>query len=101
MADKKVGAKEILSGGGEKKKETKKSGKHKFGETRIKHHKNGSHTMEHIPDHDGTTPPGPSTSYAVSDLDGVHDGLEEHLGGPNEGEGTDGTTAPMPPPAAA
>jgi hypothetical protein len=88
MADKKMGPKEILSGGGEKKKgpEKKGKGKHGFGETRIKHHKNGSHTVTHTPESDGTSPPGPETSYAVKDMDELHDGLEEHLGEPNADE---------------
>lgn len=55
--------------GGEKKK-------HKH--THIEHHENGTHTTRHTPA-DG----GPDVSYASQDLDGVHDGLEHHVGEPN------------------
>ena len=55
--------------GGEKKK-------HKH--THIEHHENGTHTTRHTP-MDG----GPDVSYASQDLDGVHDGLEHHVGDPN------------------
>jgi hypothetical protein len=93
MPDKKMGPKEILSGGGEKKKgPEKKKTKHK--ETRIEHHPDGSHTVRHIPVSDGTSPPGPEVSYAAKDLDGVHDGLEEHLGEPNGSEGTPPAATP-------
>ena len=64
----------------EKKKAASKKVKHKS--THIEHHDNGTHTMRHTP-RDG----GPEVSYSVPDLDGVHDGLEENLGAPNQGEG--------------
>src|SRR5271154_3291606 len=64
--------------GGEKKK-------HKH--THIEHHydEKGNpqgHTTRHTP-MDG----GQDTSYASQDLDGVHDGLEHHVGEPNGDEG--------------
>jgi hypothetical protein len=64
--------------GGEKKK-------HKH--THIEHHydENGKpqgHTTRHTP-LDG----GQDVSYASQDLDGVHDGLEHHVGEPNGDEG--------------
>lgn len=48
--------------------------------TEIEHHDDGSHTVRHH-GKDGKV-----KSYAVSDLDGIHDGLEEHLGCENCGE---------------
>jgi hypothetical protein len=58
-------------------KSEKKKSKHKS--TSIEHHGDGSHTVRHTP-HDG----GPEVSYSKSDLAGVHDGLEENLGGNEE-----------------
>lgn len=91
---KKISPSEIL--GGEKKKPTTKK-KNRPTETRVKHHKNGSHTIEHsfAPSASGELTPEPIT-YAAQDLDGVHDGLEEHVGEPNEGE-----EASQPAPSAA
>ena len=62
------------------------AGKKKHKHTHIEHHydENGKpqgHTTRHTP-MDG----GPDTSYASQDLDGVHDGLEHHVGEPNGGE---------------
>jgi hypothetical protein len=53
----------------------------KYHRTEIEHHLDGSHTVRH---HriDG----GPHVSYAAADLDGIHDGLEDHIGTPNPGE---------------
>lgn len=61
-------------------------GRSKHRQTVIDHHENGSHTIHHIahPNADGT--PGHNVEYAVPDLDGVHEGLEEHVGEPNPGE---------------
>ena len=50
--------------------------KHKH--THIEHHENGTHTVRHTP-----VGGGEDTSYAAQDLDGVHDGLEHHVGEPN------------------
>ena len=65
-----AGNKPEHAAGGEKKT------KHKH--THIEHHDNGTHTTRHTPA-DG----GPDVSYASQDLDGVHDGLEHHVGDPN------------------
>ena len=46
--------------------------------TMITHHADGSATVKH--EHEG----GDHKEYAVSDLDGVHDGLEDHLRTPDE-----------------
>ena len=71
--------------GGKRKEPEKLAAKHK-GEakhksTSVEHHADGSHTVRHMP-HEG----GPELSYAATDLDGVHDGLEENVGGPNHDE---------------
>lgn len=97
----KMGPAEILSGGGKKKDEEKKpkKGKSKHRKTEIEHHDDGSHTVRHFPKADGTAPAGPEVSYAAKDLDGVHDGLEEHLGEPNEGEEGPAPAAAAPPEA--
>jgi hypothetical protein len=39
---------------------------------------------------------GEEVSYAKPDLDGVHDGLEEHVGEPNEGEAEAEPAEPQP-----
>jgi hypothetical protein len=62
-----------------KSKDGKKTRKHKH--THIEHHDDGSHTVRHTPV-DG----GQEVSYSKPDLDGVHDGLEEHIGDPNADE---------------
>lgn len=70
---------DLLSG--EEKKEPKKSGKkHKHKITHIESHTHGGHTVRHSP---GTPE---EVSYSAPDLDAVHDGLEEHLGEPNQEE---------------
>lgn len=63
-------------------------GKKKHKHTHIEHHDDGSHTVRHTPA-DG----GADTSYAAQDLDGVHDGLEHHVGEPNGGEGAEPQSA--------
>lgn len=65
-----AGNKPEHAAGGEKKT------KHKH--THIEHHENGTHTVRHTP-----VGGGEDTSYAAQDLDGVHDGLEHHVGEPN------------------
>ena len=59
----------------------KKHAGHGHKSTHIEHHGDKSHTVRHTHE-DGT-----EKSYAAADLDGVHDGLEEHMGEPNAGEG--------------
>jgi hypothetical protein len=74
---------DILSGkkGPEAKSKGKKR-KHKL--TLVEHDEDGKPTnVRHIP-HDG----GPEVNYAVADLDALHDGLEEHVGEPNQDEET-------------
>jgi hypothetical protein len=56
-------------------------GKKKHKHTHIEHHDNGTHTTRHTP-----VGGGEETSYASQDLDGVHDGLEQHVGEPNGDE---------------
>jgi hypothetical protein len=65
----------------EKEKKHKKHAGHGYKSTHIEHHDDGSHTVRH--DHEN---PDQSKSYAAADLDGVHDGMEDHLGQPNPGE---------------
>lgn len=55
---------------------------HGIHHTHVEHHKDGSHTVKHVME-DGSEHPG---SGAVSDLDGLHDKLEQNLGAPNPGE---------------
>ena len=62
-------------------------GKKKHKHTHIEHHYDESgkatgHTTRHTP-----LGGGDETSYASQDLDGVHDGLEQHVGEPNGDEG--------------
>jgi hypothetical protein len=85
---------EILGGKGHKKKG--KKGKHPFHRTVIDHHPDGSHTIKHER-RDGGEP----VDYARPDLDGVHDGLEEHLGEENEAEEIPAAPAPMASPTPA
>lgn len=63
---------------------------HGFKETHIELHDDGSATIHHMhhagPDHD--------VKYAVQDLDGIHDGLEHHLGEPNDGEEAENSDHP-------
>lgn len=56
--------------------------KHPYSNTHIEHHKDGSHTVHHVHEHDSKK----DVKHAVADLDGAHDSMEEHLGEPNEGE---------------
>lgn len=78
------------------KKEEKK--KTRYRHTHIEHHSDGSHTVRHVP-----TEGGEEMSYSKPDLDGVHDGLEEHVGDANEGEemAAAGGAEPAPQPGAA
>ena len=60
------------------------SKKKKHRHTHIEHHydakgNDAGHTVRHSGD-------GEEVSYSKPDFDGVHDGLEEHVGNPNEGE---------------
>jgi hypothetical protein len=50
-----------------------------FDSTRILHHGDGSHTVFHE-----SSDPGQNVSYAKADLNGVHDGLDQHLGTDSE-----------------
>ena len=56
--------------------------KHKFLNTHIEHHDDGSATIHHEHE-DGAAS---DKKHAVADLDGVHDSLQDHLGTPNVGE---------------
>lgn len=75
-----------------------KKAKHKM--THIEHHPDGSHTVRHTPMGGGE-----EVSYSKPDLDGVHDGLEEHMGqdepgmdqnGPDMPQGAAPAQQPMP-----
>jgi predicted secreted protein len=55
---------------------------HGYKSTHIELHEDGSATIHHVHEHG----PHKDKKYAVADLDHVHDGLEEHLGMPNDGE---------------
>ena len=77
-----------------KSKDSKKK-KARMKHTHIEHHADGSHTIRHTPMEGGE-----EVSYSKPDLDGVHDGLEEHVGEPNEGEEQAGM-AEEPPAASA
>lgn len=52
-----------------------KSGPPRIAHTTIQHHNDGTHTVTHT-NEDGSTHP---NSGAASDLDGVHDRLEDNL----------------------
>jgi hypothetical protein len=68
-------------------KDTKKKKPHAghgYLRTIIDHHGDLSHTVRHEHE-DGKS----HKSYAVADLDAVHDGLEDHLGEANGGEDED------------
>jgi hypothetical protein len=70
---------------------------HKFTHTHIEHHKDGSATVHHK----HAEGEHKDVKHAVSDLDGIHDSLEDHLGQPNPGEGQDEMGQAMPPAAGA
>lgn len=55
--------------------------KHKFSETRIKIHNDGSATVHHMHE----TDPSQDVEHAVADTDGIHDSLQQHLN-PEEAE---------------
>ena len=73
----------------EEKKHRKHAG-HGYKRTHIEHHDDGSHTVEHEHE-DGKS----HKKYAVASLDHVHDGLQDHMGVPNTGEGMDEQGTPM------
>lgn len=49
--------------------------KHKFSDTHVDIHHDGSATIRHIHESD----PSQNVEHAVPDLDGIHDSFEEHL----------------------
>ena len=55
---------------------------HGFKHTHVELYDDGSAMIHHVHE-DG---PHKDKKYAVPDLDSVHDGMEEHLGCPNDGE---------------
>lgn len=70
-----------------KKSADKGAAKKKHKHTHIEHHydaegKAAGHTVRHSPMGGGE-----EVSYAAPDMDAVHDGLEEHVGDENAGEG--------------
>jgi hypothetical protein len=74
----------------------RKTVKHKFHSTEIKHHKDGSHTVHHR--HED---PAKDVEHAVADHDGMMDSMQNNLGGgageeaPEAAPGAAGG-APMP-----
>lgn len=73
---------------------------HGFTHSTIEHHADHSHTVHH---HHGEGPH-KDVKHAVSNLDGAHDSMQDHLGMPNPGEaaanaGDHGVPAPMAAPA--
>jgi hypothetical protein len=70
-----------LLGGKKEPEKPKEKGKPKHKNTHVEHLDDGSHVTTHIP-RDGS----PEVKYSSRDLDGVHDGLEEHLGEANQDE---------------
>ena len=85
---------EVLGEEKHPKKKKSMGKKHHYRETRIEHHHDGSHTMRHMP-HDG----GEEKSYAVPDLEGAKQGLDENVGQPEQAEGgaPEGAAGGMPP----
>lgn len=55
---------------------------HKYSHTHITHHPDGSHTVKHTHEEG----PHKDKDYAVSDHDGMMDGMMEHTSAPNPGE---------------
>lgn len=76
-------------------KKKKKHARHGYHRTEIEHHDDNSHTVRHIP-HSDHAHEMPVKSYATADLDGVHDGLIDHMGEPNPGEEQDQQAPPAP-----
>ena len=73
---------------------------HKFHKMSIEHHKDKSHTVHHMHE-DGAHK---DVKHAASDLNAVHDSMEQNLGAPNAGEGAPmaqaaPATAPAAPPS--
>lgn len=64
--------------GGKKEEEKKKPSGGRF-----KQLKSGGYLVQHHDEHDA---PVQGEEHAVNDLDGLHDHLEEHFGGPNHDE---------------
>lgn len=92
-SEKKVSVTDVLAKDKAPKSEAKKDGgkqvsskKKKMKHTHIEHHydekgNESGHTVRHTPQEGG-----PEVSYATPDMDGVHDGLEQHVGGENAEE---------------
>ena len=82
-------------------KDEKHHGKPKHGmkHTHIEHHGDGSHTVRHTPhaeqDANGMSKQPEDISYAAPDMDALQDGMEKHLGEPNDGE-AEAEAAPAP-----
>jgi len=96
-----VSVSDVLAKDKAPKSESKTSGKgasaggkkKKMKHTHIEHHHDEQgnetgHTVRHTPEGGG-----PEVSYATPDMDGVHDGLEQHVGGENAGEGAQSAQA--------
>ena len=97
LAKDKAPAKESKS---ESKKPSAGGKKKKMRHTHIEHHydesgKESGHTIRHTPEGGG-----PEVSYTAPDMDGVHDGLEQHVGSENAGEGAGDQSAQAQPQSA-
>lgn len=80
-----------------KSKEEKTSGKKKkYRHTHIEHHTDGSHTIRHTPAEGGE-----ETSYSRPDTAGMMQGLQDNLGGGEQGGDQDNQGGEEPPAAAA
>lgn len=78
----------------EKKSGKKHESKPKWKSTHVDHHDNGSHTVHHTghPTEDGS--PADEMSYAVPDMDGLNQGMNQNVGGePAPGEAAEAAPA--------
>jgi hypothetical protein len=69
---------------------------HGYTHSSVQHHGDSSHTVTHHHE-DGSHK---DMTHAVTDLDGVHDSLQDHLGTPNPGE-AEANAGPTPAPGSA
>ncbi len=67
---------------------------HGYTHSHVEHYADGSHQVHHVHE-DG---PHKDMKHAVTDLDSVHDSIQDHLGTPNPGEAeaNAGPAAPVP-----
>lgn len=82
----------------EKKDEKKHKGhkKPKFHRTTIVHHSHGGHTVTHEAPMSETGKPGENVEYTSNDMQGVRDGLDQHIGDDAQGAPPEPAAQPMP-----